>query len=48
MPISMRTRSKHLSGRHQGVRRRHGSRQPRTSRLPRRMELYCQPNLLAL
>jgi hypothetical protein len=40
---SLRTRSKHLSGWHQGVRHRNGCRQPHTPRLPRRMELYGQP-----
>jgi hypothetical protein len=33
---SLRTRSKHLSGRHQGVRRRNGGRQPHPPPLPRR------------
>jgi Rhodopirellula transposase DDE domain len=40
---SLRTRSKHLSGRHQGVRRRNGCRQPYPPPLPRRVELHRQP-----
>ena len=37
------TRSKYLSGRHQSVRRRDRSHQPHSPPLPRRMELYNQP-----